>query len=54
MDIEAQAVSAIGSDLALADLRGKDGPLTGRLNAGGHRLRVASALDDVSLGLIAA
>lgn len=49
LDLEARAVSAVSSDLTLAELRSDGGLLTGRLNAGGHRLRVASELGDVSL-----
>jgi len=49
LDLEARAVSAVSSDLTLADVRGDGGLLTGRLNAGGHRLRVESELGDVFL-----
>jgi len=53
LELEARAVSAVSSDLTLAELRSDGGLLTGRLNAGGHRLRVASELGDVSLRAIA-
>lgn len=49
LDLVAEVTGGLDSNLPLHDSRTVDSRLTGRLNSGGHRLRVYSELGDVSL-----